>query len=86
MNNDKLILTCFKNLDIQYTIGVATGVPVIFLSVGEDNQDGGLEGFLDTVNDVSSMDTPPNVITTSYGQNENTMSRNLAVYVYLWRS
>ncbi len=86
MNNDKLTLSCFKNLDIQYTVGVATGVSVYFISVGEDVQDGGLEGFLDTVNYVSSMDTPPNVMTTSYGQDESTMSPKLAKYVYLWRS
>ena len=27
------------------------------------------------------MDNPPTVMTTSYGQNENTISRNLAKYV-----
>jgi tripeptidyl-peptidase-1 len=55
-----------------------SGVPVTFISVGEDYQDGDLEGFLDTVNYVSSLDTPPSVMTTSYGQNENTMSKSLA--------
>jgi tripeptidyl-peptidase-1 len=67
------------NLDVQYTVGVATGVPVYFLSVGDNFQDGGLEGFLDTVNYVSSESVSTYVLTTSYGQNENTISRALAV-------
>ncbi|KAK7682815.1 hypothetical protein QCA50_014199 [Cerrena zonata] len=36
------------NLDIQYTVGLATGVPVTFVSVGNDTTDGAL-GFLDVV-------------------------------------
>ena len=70
-----------QNLDIQYTVGLATGVPTIFISVGEDFQDGDLEGFLDIINFLLAEDTPPQVLTTSYGQNENTISRNLAKYV-----
>ena len=70
-----------QNLDIQYTVGLATGVPIDFISVGEDFQDGDLEGFLDVVNFLLDQDTPPYVMTTSYGQNENTISRNLAKYV-----
>ncbi|KAJ7914167.1 Pro-kumamolisin, activation domain-containing protein [Mycena leptocephala] len=33
------------DLDTQYTIGLATGVPVIFISVGANNSDG-VDGFL----------------------------------------
>ncbi|EIN06133.1 family S53 protease [Punctularia strigosozonata HHB-11173 SS5] len=66
------------NLDIQYTVGVATGVPTIFISVGDDYQDGDLEGFLDIVNYLLDEDTPPQVLTTSYGENESDMSRSLA--------
>jgi tripeptidyl-peptidase-1 len=66
------------NLDVQYTVGVATGVPVYFLSVGDNYQDGNLEGFLDTVNFVAAESPVTYVMTTSYGQNENTMSRALA--------
>lgn len=87
------------NLDIQYTIGVATGVPTFFISVGNNFQDGALEGqsprpslpspqcsppllgFLDIINFLLGESSPPQVLTTSYGQNENTISRNLAVYV-----
>ncbi|CAL1707451.1 unnamed protein product [Somion occarium] len=66
------------DLDIQYTIGVATGVPTVFISVGERFQDGGLEGFLDIINFLNGESNPPHVLTTSYGQNENTISSTLA--------
>ncbi|KAF7365748.1 Family S53 protease [Mycena venus] len=68
------------NLDIQYTVGVATGVPVFFVSVGENFQDGDLEGFLDIVNFLLGEENVPLVMTTSYGQNENTISKSLALY------
>ena len=71
------------NLDIQYTVGLATGVPTTFISVGDQFQDGDLEGFLDTINFLLAEDAPPNVLTTSYGQNENTISQKLAQYVPL---
>ncbi|KAJ6544649.1 family S53 protease [Mycena vulgaris] len=66
------------NLDIQYTVGIATGVPVFFVSVGESFQDGDLEGFLDIVNFLSDEDQVPQVMTTSYGENETDMSKALA--------
>ncbi|KLO16441.1 family S53 protease [Schizopora paradoxa] len=66
------------NLDIQYTVGVATGVPTTFISVGNNFQDGALEGFLDIINFLLGESNPPHVLTTSYGQNENTISRALA--------
>ena len=33
-----------QNLDIQYTVGVATGVPNTFISVGNDFHDGDPNG------------------------------------------
>lgn len=66
------------NLDVQYTIGVATGVPVFFVSVGDSFQDGDLGGFLDIVNFLSDEDDVPQVMTTSYGENETDMSKALA--------
>ncbi|KAI1785612.1 family S53 protease [Ganoderma leucocontextum] len=69
------------NLDIQYTVGLATGVPTVFISVGNQFQDGDLEGFLDVVNFLLGEDAPPYVMTTSYGQNENTSSRRLAQHL-----
>ncbi|KAJ7809076.1 family S53 protease [Mycena olivaceomarginata] len=66
-------------LDIQYTVGVATGVPVVFVSVGEDDQDGALGGFLDIVNFLAAEDNVPQVMTTSYGENEAGLDPALAV-------
>ncbi|TDL17183.1 hypothetical protein BD410DRAFT_807518 [Rickenella mellea] len=50
------------NLDIQYTVGVASGVPVTFISVGDDFQDGNLEGFLDIINFLLGEPNPPQVM------------------------
>ncbi|KAJ6544652.1 family S53 protease [Mycena vulgaris] len=58
------------NLDIQYTLGIATGVPISFVSVGESFEDGDLEGSLDIVNFLSDQENVPQVMTTSYGSNE----------------
>ncbi|KAJ6584644.1 subtilisin-like protein [Mycena capillaripes] len=58
------------NLDIQYTVGVASGVPVSFVSGGETFSDGALEGFLDIINVLSALTTVPQVLTTSYGEDE----------------
>ncbi|KAI0054617.1 family S53 protease [Artomyces pyxidatus] len=65
------------DLDVQYTIGIATGVPTFFISIGQSSQDG-LSGFLDLVNFLLGQNSPPQVLTTSYGQTENTVSRSLA--------
>ncbi|EKM56142.1 uncharacterized protein PHACADRAFT_145272 [Phanerochaete carnosa HHB-10118-sp] len=64
------------SLDIQYTVGVASGVPVTFISVGEKNQDG-LSGFLDIVNFLLNEPNPPQVLSTSYGNNEPLMPLSL---------
>ena len=66
------------NLDIQYTVGLAQGVPVTFVSVGDDNDDG-LGGFLDIIVALMTLDTPPQVLTTSYGQDEALVSPEVAV-------
>ncbi|KAI0923099.1 hypothetical protein AcV5_009919 [Taiwanofungus camphoratus] len=66
------------NLDVQYTIGLATDVPVVFISVGESNNDGDLSGFLDIINYLLNEDSPPQVLTTSYGEVESEISISLA--------
>ncbi|KAJ7750962.1 family S53 protease-like protein [Mycena maculata] len=58
------------NLDIQYTVGVASSVPVTFVSGGNDFSDGALDGFLDIINNLSELATVPQVLTTSYGEDE----------------
>lgn len=59
------------NLDTQYTVGLATDVPVVFISVGENTNDGDLDGFLDIINYLLAQDAPPQVLTTSYGSSES---------------
>ena len=66
------------NLGIQYTIGLATQVPTLFISVGSQWQDGELDGFLDIINFLLGESNPPHVLTTSYGFDENDVSRRLA--------
>lgn len=63
------------NLDTQYTIGVATGVPVTFLSNGNSNF---ITALLDTATFLDGVASPPSVMTTSYGTNENTITSAMA--------
>ena len=66
---------------MQYTIGIASGIPTAFISVGENFQDGDLEGFLDIINFLLNESNPPQVLTTSYGDDEPDVSRSLTKYV-----
>ncbi|KAJ7167986.1 family S53 protease-like protein [Mycena filopes] len=63
------------DLDTQYTVGIATGVPVVFITVGESNTDG-VDGFLDIITALirQPTGTRPNQLTTSYGFDENDLS------------
>lgn len=56
-----------QSLDIQYTVGVATGVPTTLYSVGDSSS----QGFIDIVNFLLGLDELPLVLTTSYGFNES---------------
>ncbi|KAJ7215326.1 subtilisin-like protein [Mycena haematopus] len=68
------------DLDIQYTVGLATGVTVDFVSVGETNKDGADEGFLDIITALIAETAPPQVLTTSYGfDTEASLSKSLTV-------
>ena len=68
-------------MDIEYTVGIATNVPVAFISVGSMNNDDGLGGFLDEINFLFHKFVPPNVLTTSYGFDEDELSIVLALFV-----
>ncbi|KAI0331456.1 subtilisin-like protein [Cubamyces sp. BRFM 1775] len=59
--------TSEASLDIQYTVGVATGVPTTLYSVGDSSA----QGFIDIVNFLLDLDELPLVLTTSYGFNES---------------
>ncbi|KAJ6601723.1 family S53 protease [Mycena vulgaris] len=67
------------NLDTQYTIGIATGVPITFISVGERNTDA-VDGFMDIITTLirEATGTRPNFLTTSYGFDESDLSRAVA--------
>ncbi|PBK70051.1 family S53 protease [Armillaria solidipes] len=66
------------NLDIQYTVGIATGVPTIFISVGDSSTDG-VDGFLDMINFLNAEANPPQVLTTSYSFDETDISGSVAI-------
>ncbi|KDQ49683.1 hypothetical protein JAAARDRAFT_200608 [Jaapia argillacea MUCL 33604] len=65
------------NFDTQYTVGLASGVPTTFISVGPNSTDTIME-FLDIITYLVAMDQPPQVLTTSYGFNEIILSPALA--------
>lgn len=62
---------------MEYTIGIATGVPVTFLSNGNNDLE---NAFFDTANYLASTSNPPSVVTTSYGANEGDFSPSLVMY------
>ncbi|KAJ7612696.1 family S53 protease-like protein [Roridomyces roridus] len=68
------------NLDVQYTAGIATGVPVDFLSVGTPSASF-TTSLLDTTTYLDGVANPPTVITTSYGGNENSFGLSLATRI-----
>ncbi|KAI0062168.1 family S53 protease [Artomyces pyxidatus] len=61
------------DLDTQYTVGVASGVPVTFISVGEDNLDD-VGGFFDLLEFLLAEPSLPNVLSTSYTFNEQDLT------------
>ncbi|KZT71791.1 family S53 protease-like protein [Daedalea quercina L-15889] len=67
------------NLDIQYTVGLATDVPVTFISVGGSSDDTDFtDELLDTALYMIGLGSPPQVMTTSYGVDEYLISEKLA--------
>ncbi|KAF7368598.1 Family S53 protease-like protein [Mycena venus] len=70
------------NIDIQYTVGLATGVPVTFLSVGDDEtEEAFFTQLLDTTTYLAGAANPPTTITTSYGSNEVDFGSSLATKI-----
>lgn len=57
-------------------MGIATNVPTVFLTTGGADFDSAL---LDTANYLLSLDSPPTVVSTSYGDNEGAVSEKLAM-------
>ncbi|KAJ7767713.1 family S53 protease-like protein [Mycena metata] len=70
------------NPDTQYTIGLATGVPVAFLSVSNDTTETEFfTSLLDTTILLASGPDPPSTMTTSYGDNEINFGSSLATKI-----
>ncbi|KAJ7636605.1 family S53 protease-like protein [Roridomyces roridus] len=68
------------NLDMEYTMGIATNVSVDFLSVG--NPIASLAtSFLDTTTFIAGLDNPPTVMTTSWGGNEDSFDLSMATRI-----
>ncbi|KAJ7258617.1 family S53 protease-like protein [Mycena rebaudengoi] len=69
-------------LDVQCTVGLATGVPVTFLSVGNDTTETGfITSLLDTTIFLASAPDPSSMMTTSYGDNEIKFGSSLVTQV-----
>ncbi|KZP29429.1 family S53 protease [Athelia psychrophila] len=69
------------NLDIQYTVGLASGVPTSYVTVGPQilaNSTEFYHALQDEANYILKMDKPPTVLTSSYSNTESSMSRSLA--------
>jgi tripeptidyl-peptidase-1 len=67
------------NLDIQYTVGIASGVPATLFAVDSDN----IDGLIDIANAIRSQSVIPNVWTTSYGFNEQDLDARVTASVFL---
>ncbi|KAJ7194347.1 subtilisin-like protein [Mycena pura] len=69
------------DIDVAYTLGVATGVPVEFLSVGGPLNSSFSDlatAFLDTNTFLDGVDNPPSVVTTSFAPMENQFENSVA--------
>ncbi|KAI1796365.1 family S53 protease-like protein [Ganoderma leucocontextum] len=75
--NDETKPSTEGSLDIQYTVGIATDVPITFFTVGSNNT-GDLTGFLDLVNNLIAQEKAPSVFTTSFGFPEALVGSDLA--------
>ncbi|EED84182.1 predicted protein [Postia placenta Mad-698-R] len=63
------------DLDLQYTAGLATGVPATVTIDGEDDF---LTGLLNTGFSLLGLESPPQVVSTSWGGDENEFSPSYA--------
>ncbi|KAF9938982.1 hypothetical protein BGZ65_011778 [Modicella reniformis] len=71
--NDQNVPGIEANLDIQYTVGLANGVPTTFYSMGNNDT-----GFVDFSNYLLGMVNPPSVISISYGYDERDLTSSFA--------
>ncbi|KAK7045080.1 family S53 protease-like protein [Favolaschia claudopus] len=67
------------SLDVQYAAGIASEVPLQFLTVG-DGVDF-MTALLDTTTFLSNVSQPPTVVTTSYGHIESDFGASLSTKI-----
>lgn len=79
MTSHLLTFIAAQELDIQYTVGLATGVPVTYYFIGWDSHDN-LDGYIDEANYLLGLKNPPLVLTTSYARAESSISFKLTEY------
>jgi hypothetical protein len=68
-----------RGASIQRNLGIATKVPIQFLSVGGNNF---ATSLLDTTTFLDGVASPPTVMTTSYGSTESSFGSAMATSVY----
>ncbi len=68
------LVTLLQSLDIQYTAGLATGVPIQLASVGLAS----MQGFIDMNNYLLGLSDPPKVVTVSYDSIESGVPAEIA--------
>ncbi|KAJ7137306.1 family S53 protease-like protein [Mycena filopes] len=66
------------DLDIEYTTGIATEVPLQFLSVGGNNF---ATALLDTTTFLDGVAKPPSAMSTSYGSTESSFGSTMATKI-----
>ncbi|KAI0371039.1 family S53 protease [Pilatotrama ljubarskyi] len=66
------------NFDTQYTVGLASGVPIDFIAVAPES---GHDPWLDTATFLLNEESPPHVVTTSYAEAEDNVSRTYAMNI-----
>ncbi|KAI1785378.1 subtilisin-like protein [Ganoderma leucocontextum] len=76
-SNNRVKATIEASLDVQYAVGIATGIDTTFVSVGSNNSDD-ISGFLDVINDLIAQEEVPFVLTTSFGFDEKDTPVGLA--------
>lgn len=69
------------NLDVQYTVGIASGVPVTYLSIGPNTVFNGFTDFLlNETHYLLAQSKVPTTLTTSYGVDETGWTPKLVEY------
>lgn len=69
-------------MDVQYTVGLAGGVPVTFISVGGPENATVIDVFFDFIDALIAEPNPPQVISVSYAFNELEISDDTAMLVH----